>query len=240
MRGDAVPEGSSSSTLIITIDGPAGTGKSTVAHRLAERLGIEYLDTGSMYRTSALVAIQRDLDPSDGPALAAAIEAASMQFDWNVSPPTIHVDGEDVSDRIRSMDVSSTVSEVARQQAVRTVLVERQRQIALEHPRLVTEGRDQGSVVFPDAAVRFFLHADPVVRARRRVEQLAAKGQDVDLDAVTADIEQRDRIDSTRSDGPLIRPEGAIDLDTSEMSIDQVVEAMVEAVESVMGPGESD
>jgi cytidylate kinase len=138
------------------------------------------------------------------------------------------------------MDVSSTVSEVARQQAVRTVLVERQRQIALEHPRLVTEGRDQGSVVFPDAAVRFFLHADPVVRARRRVEQLAAKGQDVDLDAVTADIEQRDRIDSTRSDGPLIRPEGAIDLDTSEMSIDQVVEAMVEAVESVMGPGESD
>ena len=235
-----MPEGSSSSTLIITIDGPAGTGKSTVAHRLAERLGIEYLDTGSMYRTSALVAIQRDLDPSDGPALAAAIEASSMHFDWSVSPPTIHVDGEDVSDRIRSMDVSSTVSEVARQQAVRTVLVERQRQIALEHPRLVTEGRDQGSVVFPDAAVRFFLHADPVVRARRRVEQLAAKGQDVDLDAVTADIEQRDRIDSTRSDGPLIRPEGAIDLDTSEMSIDQVVEAMVEAVESVMGPGESD
>ena len=203
-----------------------------VAHRLAQRLGIDYLDTGSMYRTSARVAITRELDPSDGPVLAAAIQASSIHFDWNVSPPTIHLDGEDVSERIRSMDVSSMVSEVARQQAVRTVLVDRQRRIPAEHPRLVTEGRDHGSVLFPDAAVRFFLHADPVVRARRRVEQLAAKGQEVDLAAVTADIEQRDRIDSTRSDGPLIRPDGAIDLDTSDMNIDQVVDAMVDAVQS--------
>ena len=233
-------EGRTPSTLIITIDGPAGTGKSTVAHRLAEQLEIDYLDTGSMYRTSALVAIQRDLDPADGPALAAAIEASSIRFDWNASPPTIHLDGLDVSDRIRSMDVSSMVSEVARQQAVRTVLVEQQREIAREYPRLVTEGRDQGSVVFPDAAVRFFLHADPVVRARRRVEQLAAKGQQVDLDAVTADIEQRDHIDSTRTDGPLIRPEGAIDLDTSDMGIDEVVDAMVEAVRSMLASGATD
>lgn len=232
-----MPEGSSSSTLIITIDGPAGTGKSTVAHRLAERLGIEYLDTGSMYRTSALVAIQQDLDPSDGPTLAGALETASMHFNWNDSPPTIHLDGQDVSERIRSMDVSSMVSEVARQQAVRSVLVDRQRHIALEHPRLVTEGRDQGSVVFPEAAVRFFLHADPVVRARRRVEQLAAKGKEVDLASVTADIEQRDRLDSTRSDGPLMRPEGAIDLDTSDMNIDQVVDAMVEAVRAATVSG---
>ena len=225
MHDDVMPD-----ELVITIDGPAGTGKSTVAHRLAQSLGLEYLDTGSMYRAAALIAIRRQLDPADGDLLATAVAQESIRFDWSASPPSIFLGEEDVSARLREMDVSAKVSEVARQPAVRLVLVEHQRSIAVEHPRLVTEGRDQGSVVFPDAKVRFFLHADPSVRAQRRVDQLAAKGSNVDLEVVMADIEQRDHLDSTRNDGPLIRPEGAIDLDTSNMSIDEVVDAMVTLV----------
>jgi cytidylate kinase len=225
MHDDVMPN-----KLVITIDGPAGTGKSTVAHRLAECLGLEYLDTGSMYRAATLIAIRCQLDPADGEMLAEAVEHAVIRFDWAASPPTLSLDGEDISERVRAMDVSAMVSDVARQHAVRLVLVKHQRSIAMEHPQLVTEGRDQGSVVFPNAAVRFFLHADPSVRAIRRVEQLAAKGSDVKLETVIADIEQRDHLDSTRIDGPLIRPEGAVDLDTSEMDIDAVVAAMVEVV----------
>ena len=232
MHDDVMP-----GELVITIDGPAGTGKSTVAFRLAQCLGLEYLDTGSMYRAAALIAIRHQLDPADGGVLATAVAKEAIRFDWSASPPSILLDGENVSERLREMDVSAMVSEVARQPAVRVVLVEQQRSIAIEHPRLVTEGRDQGSVVFPDAKVRFFLHADPAVRAQRRVDQLAAKGSNVELDVVIADIEQRDHLDSTRSDGPLIRPQGAIDLDTSNMSIDEVVDVMVTRVTCAVEDG---
>jgi len=221
--------------LIITIDGPAGTGKSTVAHRLAQRLGLDSLDSGSMYRAASLVAIEQGIDPAEADALASALGRVDLQFDWSTRPPTLMMDGRDISRRIREMDVSGIVSDIAKCSPVRAVLVEAQRRIGAEHPRLVTEGRDQGSIVFPEATIRFYLDADPRVRALRRVRQLSASGMEVDVAEVTEDIRRRDQIDSTRSDGPLICPEGAIIIDTSELEVDQVVDRMVRAVEDRMG-----
>jgi cytidylate kinase len=209
--------------VIITIDGPAGSGKSTVAHRLAERLGLEFLDTGAMYRAAALLAIERGIEPDDGPALADALRQVGLAFDWTADPPRLLMGQRDVSRRIRDMDVSSIVSIVAAQSEVRAELVREQRRLGDDHPRLVTEGRDQGSVVFPDAPLRFFLVADAAVRARRRIAQLAELGTHVEEAQVISDIRERDRIDSTRADGPLKRPDGAIEIDTSDLSIEQVV-----------------
>jgi len=221
--------------IIITIDGPAGTGKSTLAHQLARRLGLEFLDTGAMYRAAALVALERGIDPQDGPALAEALDAIDLHFDWSADPPRVMIDDRDVTDRIRDLDVSSKVSQVAAQSAVRRHLVRAQQEIASRHPRLVSEGRDQGSVVFPDAPVRFFLHADVHVRADRRVAQLREAGKtDVDKQRIMRDIEQRDRLDSTRRDGPLIRPHGAIDIDTSNRPIDEIIDDMEATVRETL------
>ena len=213
-------------SLIITIDGPAGTGKSTVAHRLAERLGLEYLDTGAMYRAAAVIALDRGIDPADGPTLAAAVNRAEMRFDWTQAPPPLMLGDRDVSRRIRDLEVSAIVSIVAAQTAIRRVLVQEQRRIAAEHPRLVTEGRDQGSIVFPDAPVRFYLDAEVSVRAERRMKQLAEAGKPADAEQVSQDIRRRDHIDSTRADGPLTRPDGAIDIDTNYRTAEQVVDLM--------------
>jgi len=212
--------------VIITIDGPAGTGKSTVAHLLATRLGLDFLDTGAMYRAAAFVALEREIDPSDGPALAAAVAGLDLHFDWQHDPPRIMVGDRDISRRIRDLDVAEVVSIVAAQAELRNVLVEQQRRIAADHPRLVTEGRDQGSVVFPNAGARFYLDADIEVRADRRARQLIAAGMDVDHEQIVQGIIERDRIDSSRSDGPLIRPQGAIAVDTTDLTAEQVVDEL--------------
>lgn len=213
-------------TVIITIDGPAGTGKSTVAHLLAERLGLDFLDTGAMYRAAALVAIERGIDGRDGAALAAALEAEGLRFEWTAAPPAMLLNGRNVSRRIREQDVSDLVSVVATQPALREVLVRQQRSIAREHPRLVSEGRDQGSVVFPDAGLRVYLDAAVEVRAERRAGQLVEAGRHADLQRIAADIRERDRRDSSRRDGPLVRPRGAIVVDTSHMTREQVVDEL--------------
>jgi len=212
--------------LIVTIDGPAGTGKTSVAHRLAERLGTECLDSGSMYRAVALLSLQRGIEPDDGPGLARTTKEIGIHFDWDQSPPRLLLGGGDVGDRIRDMDVSAIVSIVAKQPEVRQVLVVQQQQIARDHPCLVTEGRDQGSVVFPDATVHFFLEADDAERTRRRVSQLAEFGKAADPVEVQEDIARRDHIDSTRSIGPLVCPEDAVVIDTSDRTIDEVVTLM--------------
>jgi len=228
---------SSARPVIITIDGPAGTGKSTVARELAARLGLEFLDTGAMYRAAALIAIERGIDPADGTALAEAVREADMHFDWSADPPRLMLGERDISDAIRSLTVSGVVSTVASQTAVRRVLVEQQRAIAAAHPRLVSEGRDQGSVVFPDAPVHFFLEADVTVRAGRRAEQLASSGEPVDRQRVVEDIKSRDRLDASRRDGPLMKPDDAIVVDTTRKSVQEVVDAMENHVRRAVPDG---
>ena len=213
-------------TVIITIDGPAGTGKSTVAHLLAQRMGLEFLDTGAMYRVAALVAIELGIDPGDGTALAAALGADGPGFDWAADPPTALLGARDVSRRIREQDVSDLVSIVAAQPQLREVLVRQQRRIAAEHRRLVSEGRDQGSVVFPDAGLRVYLDAAVEVRAERRLSQLIAAGMPADRDRIVSEIRERDRRDSSRRDGPLVRPPGAVIVDTSHLTLEQVVDEL--------------
>ena len=216
--------------FIVTIDGPAGTGKSTVAHRLAKRLGLEFLDTGAMYRAAALAARERGIDPADGVQVAALVRDLDLRFDWTRDPPVLLVDGIAVGERIRTPEITRDVSLVASNGDVRAAMVEAQRDIAAAHPRLVTEGRDQGSVVFPDAHVRIYLDARPEIRARRRVEQLRAKGIVCDEAEVLAQIISRDRMDSTRRDGPLVRPRGADEIDTSDIEIDEVIDRLEEIV----------
>ena len=220
--------------FIVTIDGAAGTGKTSVALELANRLGTDCLDTGAMYRAVAVLSVDNDIDPNNGEALAKSIAKLGIKFDWEQTPPIILLGGKDISKRIRDLDVSSIASIVAKQPAVRSVLVEQQRKIGREHPLLVTEGRDQGSVVFPDAQVRFFLEAKMGERTKRRVKQLRKSGMQVEDAQVQQDISQRDIIDSTRADGPLSCPEGAIVIETSSKSMMEVVDVMEEAVKAFL------
>lgn len=219
-----------SESVIITIDGPAGTGKSSVAGKLAARLGLEFLDTGAMYRAASLLALELGLRPDDGPAIAEAVQREGVRFAWGMRRPALLLGDRDVSDRIRDLEVSRIVSIVAGCPEVRRVMVEEQRRIAMAHPRLVTEGRDQGSVVFPDAPIRFFLDADHTVRAGRRLRQLEEQGTHVAVDAVSKDIADRDRLDASRVEGPLVRPIGAIEVDTTHLSLDEVVDHLEEMV----------
>jgi cytidylate kinase len=212
--------------IIITIDGPAGTGKSSVARHLAARLGLDFLDTGAMYRAAALIAIQQRIPINDHGALVAAVERADIRFDWSMDPPGVLAFGETLGERIRRADVTAIVSPVAGIPGLRRLMVQRQRHIASLHPRLVTEGRDQGSVVFPDAKVKFYLDATPEERARRRAAQLSAAGMSADEPRLLREIIERDRSDMSRADGPLVCPEGAVVIDTSAMTIDRVIDEL--------------
>jgi cytidylate kinase len=213
--------------LIVTLDGPAGSGKSTVARLLARRLGVEFLDTGAMYRGLTAMCVDKGVDPGTDRAAAVALaRGADVRFDWKVDPPALLVDGHDLTERLRDPDVTSRVSDLAGIGPIREVLVAAQRRIGQQHPRLVTEGRDQGSVVFPDAQVKFYLDAAPGVRARRRSAQLREAGKPVDEAQLLKQIVDRDQRDSTRDDGPLVCPDDAIRMDTSDLSLDGVVDRL--------------
>lgn len=211
--------------FIVTIDGPAGTGKSSTAQQLARRLDFDFLDTGAMYRAAVVIALGAGLAIDEGEAIAAEVGRVGIHFDFDTHPPRVYAGDEDVTRRIREDEVSSLVSPLSAQPALRRVLVDEQRRLAEAHRRLVTEGRDQGSVVFPDAEVKIYLEAAAAVRAARRAKQLREAGQtDVDEARILADIEERDRRDSTRADSPLRCPEDAYRLDTSGLSLHEVVD----------------
>lgn len=209
--------------IVITIDGPAGTGKSSVARSLARRLGLDFLDTGAMYRAAAAITIDSRISPDDAPALVRKVIEADLHFDWSKDPPVILGWGRSLNERIRDADVTALVSPIAAIPALRQHMVSKQRIIARQHPRLVSEGRDQGSVVFPDAKVKFYLDASAQVRAQRRTRQLLATGIQASESQELLKIMERDRSDMNRTDGPLLRPAGGIVVDTSDIEFDAVV-----------------
>ncbi|MCC7146700.1 MAG: (d)CMP kinase [Phycisphaeraceae bacterium] len=227
--------------LIITLDGPAGSGKSTVARLLAQRLGLEFLDTGAMYRAITAYCLDRGIDPKNKPAVAQAAQSCRLRFDWREDPPVLQVNDQPMVQRLRDADVTASVSDVAANGPVRLVLVESQRQIGLEHPRLVTEGRDQGSVVFPKAQVKFYLDATPRERARRRALQLRQEGRAADEEEILQLIIVRDQKDSTRADSPLTCPADAVRVDTSNLGIQEVVALLEKMVtQRLDGPQTTD
>ena len=211
-----------SSLVIIAIDGPAGAGKSTVARRVASELGIEYLDTGAMYRAVTFGVLSREIDPSD----AESVIGVCRQLELEIGVDRVVVDGVDATSAIRGPEVTSAVSAVAATPEVRQFLVELQRAWILERGAGVVEGRDITTVVLPDADLKLFVTASPRVRAERRVAESGG-----DVDAVEAAIAERDRRDETRAASPLSISSEAVVIDTSEMSIDDVVADILERVQ---------
>lgn len=213
--------------MIVTIDGPAGSGKSTAARALAERLGFDFLDTGAMYRAVALAAIRRALDPSD----AAAVESVLAGLSVTALAGRVTLNDEDVSAAIRTLVVSQGASQVAVIPAVRTFLVEQQR-LAARGRNVVTEGRDQGSVVFTDAECKFFLTADPVARAERRFREQTALGATTTLAAVLKSQEERDARDAARDHSPMRPADDALIVDTTHLSAAEVLARLESEVRS--------
>ncbi len=215
--------------MIITIDGPAGSGKSTAARKLAARLELPYLDTGAMYRAIAYAVIASGIDMKDEAALLKIAQLTELQLDCGPTFTRVQVDGHDVSEAIRSMDVSAVTPYVARCQAIRDLLVKRQQQIGRELGSFVTEGRDQGSVVFPNADKRFVLEAGLEARALRRFQELTADAEDVTIEQVRENLQARDHVDSKQWE-PLLNSGNAEVIDTTHMSIHNVIDHLVAAV----------
>ena len=216
--------------MIVTIDGPAGAGKSTVARALARRLGYRYLDTGAMYRAVALAGLQAGVDWKRPEQLAEL--AASL--DLRVSAARIYLQGEDVTEAVRSQAVTSVTRYAANHPQVRAHLVQLQQAVAAGQD-IVTEGRDQGTVVFPLAECKIFLTAGPEERARRRQRDLHERGEPATLEEILAAQERRDSEDASREVGPLLRAEDAVEVLTDGLTQDQVVDRLEELVRQRMG-----
>ena len=199
---------------VIAIDGPAGAGKSTIARALAARLGLDYLDTGAMYRAVTFAAMHRGVPVDDVPAVAALAREVELQ----IGDDGVFVDGVDITNQIRRNDVTAAVSAIASNSGVRTELRNRQRAWADAHSGGVIEGRDIGSVVFPDAILKLYLTASPRVRAERRVAEAGG-----DVDEIERAIAVRDGHDTGRLDGPLLQADGSCTVDTTGLSIDEVL-----------------
>lgn len=217
--------------MVIAIDGPAGAGKSTVARALAERLGFEYLNSGAMYRAVALASIESGIDLDDPDAVAE--RALSMELileGHGKGQYTVLLDGEDISDQIKEPEISRASSKISIHPKVREELVRRQREI-LARGDYVAEGRDIGTVVAPDAQLKVFLTADEATRASRRVAELSALGVDSAREQVLEAISKRDRADSTREASPLMEADDSVVIDTSELSVDQVIEKIGPLIE---------
>jgi cytidylate kinase len=207
---------------VIAIDGPAASGKGTIAWNVARALGYHYLDSGSLYRLIALQALERAIDPADAPALVALCPRLDISFRGGRAM----LEGRDVADSLRTEDVSSVASRIAVHPSLRSALIERQRAFRVP-PGLVAEGRDMGTVVFPDAQLKVFLTASAEQRAERRHKQLITKGISVTIQGLLRDIRERDARDSTRAAAPLVPARDAVILDTTDLSIAEVTDAVL-------------
>ena len=224
--------------MIVAIDGPAGSGKSTVARLLAQKLGIAYLDTGAMYRGLTLSALTKSIDLDDDKQVVDHAKRTSLLFrlvdgvdTLFINDEAILTDGRSINDAIREPDVTASTKTFACNSEVRALMVEQQKAIGETTGSLVTEGRDQATIVFPDAEYKFYLDASPEIRARRRFEQLQAKGEtSLTYEQILDDQLKRDHSDKTRETGPLAIAKDAVVVDTSEMTIEEVVEHLYSVV----------
>lgn len=218
------------SGFIVTVDGPAGSGKSTIAKLIAKKYNLTYLDTGAMYRMIALYVIKHNIDLEDKKAIADMLE----KVDLDIEGDKFYLDGEDVTEMIRTPEVNKIVSPVAAIKEVRQKLVEMQRAIS-KGKRTILDGRDIGTAVFPKADVKIFLIASPEVRALRRLKEYEQKGVKTTYEEVLESIKERDHIDSTRKESPLVKAEDAHEVDSSKMTIDKVVDKISEYIEEKIG-----
>jgi len=226
--------GATMAAMIVTIDGTAGSGKSTAARKLAARLGIAYLDTGAMYRALAYHLLQREIPMDDRAAMIEAARRVRLDVDCGPTHTRVGIDGRDVTETIRTMAVTRAATAVAAVQPIRGLLVECQRTIGRQLGSFVAEGRDQGTVVFPDANVKFVFEAAAERRAQRRLDELHADGEEVTYDEVLADVRLRDQRDAVQWQ-PLLADGAAIRIDTTRMTIAQVVDALEAHVEQAAG-----
>ncbi len=215
---------------VITIDGPAASGKSTAARMLAQKLGASFLDTGAMYRAVTLAAMQADVDMSDQDKLLGVMETSEFQFSFRDDKMVVCINGIDVTEQIRQPQITANARYIASSPKAREKLVEMQRRFAAGRQKIVAEGRDQGTVAFSDADIKFYLTADSIERARRRQAELRAKGGDQSLEQIQKAIEERDKSDENRTVGPLRPAEDAIVVDTTDLSIEEVVEKLLSCV----------
>jgi len=216
--------------LIITIDGPAGSGKSTVSKMLARKIDAEFLDTGAMYRAVTLAAMNKHADLSDENSLLAVLNETDFEFQVENHLLKVIIDGKNATEAIRTPDVTANVKYIASASGIRSELVRLQQKMAAKLGCVVTEGRDQGTVAFPNADYKFFLIADVSERARRRHAELIEKGLDAQIEKIESDIAKRDDSDINRTDGPLIAAEDATEIDSSNLDAEGVVQAMLKYI----------
>lgn len=217
--------------LILAVDGPSGTGKSTTCRALAKQLDAKYVDTGAMYRVATLAVLRAGIDPAETEAVVAATRDLPLEISDDPDSTEVILDGENVAGEIRGREVTQIVSAVSAIPDVRTNLVELQRKLAREAHRAIVEGRDIGTVVLIDAPAKAFLTASPEVRATRRYNQDIAAGREVDYDTVLADVVRRDELDSSRATSPLRPADDAEIIDTSDMGKDEVIGALISLIE---------
>ncbi len=217
--------------ISVAIDGPSGAGKSTLARRAAAEMGYLYVDTGAIYRTVAVGALRRGVEPSDGAAVESILQDMQIELAYNAEDGLQHMylDGEDVSEQIRLHEISQHASKISAIPKVREFLLELQRDLARKHD-VVMDGRDIGTVVLPDAKVKIFLTASAEARARRRFLELQQRGQQADFETVLRDIILRDEQDSNRPIAPLRRAEDAVLIDTTELDLEQSLQAILSAI----------
>ncbi len=218
----------------VTLDGPSGTGKSSVARALAVRLGAAYLDTGAMYRAATVAVLDAGVDPEDAAAVADRVDAARIEVGTAAGTELVQVDGVDVAERIRGAEVTRSVSAVSAVPAVRRLLVDRQRDLVAGADAIVVEGRDIGTVVLPDATLKIYLTAAPEVRAERRAGQLGVTDP-AEIADIAADLRRRDEYDSSRADSPLRPAEDAVLVDSSGLDRDAVVDRILELALCAVG-----